>query len=181
MAIAATFIMKFVKMSTKVATLNTNTSQCAFWNNKSHSTAIHCAAPVCQRQKPILMAPLKRRIIFQGISSSSLTVRTLNKKNTSVEQSRMAALSSTFKAGTKACIDMTAIAPNTMIITNFSSLVMGPISFKSPSTLSFRPLITFFSGFRKIMRTIQMTKTMTHPIKNIYFVSSKKLIYFPVN
>ncbi len=33
-AIAATFMMKFVRIRTKVATLNTNTSQCAFWNNK---------------------------------------------------------------------------------------------------------------------------------------------------
>ncbi len=66
MAIAATFMIKFVKISTKVATLNTKTNQWAFWNMMSHSTAIHWAAPVCHRQKPILMAPLKRRMIFHG-------------------------------------------------------------------------------------------------------------------
>jgi len=66
MAMAATFMMKLVMMSTKKAIPRTNTSQGAFWNMASQCTAIHWAAPVFQRQNPMLMAPPKSRMMFQG-------------------------------------------------------------------------------------------------------------------
>ena len=49
-AIAATFIMKLVRIMTKKAMLRTNTSQCDFWNRASQFTAIHFAASVSHRQ-----------------------------------------------------------------------------------------------------------------------------------
>ena len=64
----------------------------------------------------------------------------------------IAALSNGFSAGTNDCMDITAMAPNTVMMTNFSFLVMGPSSFESFVTLSFSPGIIFFSGFRKIIR-----------------------------
>src|SRR4030042_4564947 len=180
-AIAATFMMKLVRINTKVATPKTNTSQCAFWNKISHSTAIHSAAPVFQRQKPILMAPLKSRIIFHGISSSSLTVSTLNTKNKRVEQSIIADLSNAFMVGKNDCEIMAKTTPITHTITNFSFLVIGPSSFERFLTLSLSPGIIFFSGFEITINKIHMTNTITQPIGNMYLVNSKKLMSIPVN
>ena len=69
---AATFMMKLVIILTKKAMLMIKTKPLDSLNMVSQLTAIHSAAPVCQRQKPMLMAPANSRMMFQGISSRSL-------------------------------------------------------------------------------------------------------------
>ena len=72
---AATFIKKLVMIITKNAIPIIKKKPLELWNIISHFTAIHLAAPVCQRQNPMLMAPAKSRMIFHGISSRSSIFR----------------------------------------------------------------------------------------------------------
>ena len=92
MAIAATFMIRLVITSTKKAVPSTNRSQCAFWKSDQPLDGQPLAAPVCHRQKPMLMAPPNSRTMFQGISSSSLIVRILKTKNRIVATRMMALL-----------------------------------------------------------------------------------------
>src|SRR6056297_3377220 len=63
MAMAATFMMKLVIIMTKKAMDMTKMNQWASLNMFNQLMASHSAAPVCQRQKPMLMAPAKRRMM----------------------------------------------------------------------------------------------------------------------
>ncbi len=93
MEMAATFIMKLVIIMRKKAIPMINTNQVDSLNITSQFTAIHLAAPVSHRQKPILMAPANRRMIFQGISSRSSRSRMPVMKKRIVEIKIMAVLS----------------------------------------------------------------------------------------
>ncbi|MFO7989276.1 MAG: SLC13 family permease, partial [Desulfotignum sp.] len=78
--------------------------------------ASHSAAPVCQRQNPMLMAPANNRIMFQGTSSRSRISRIPTMKNKMVDTSRTAALLNGFNAGIKDCRDRNRITPRMMAV-----------------------------------------------------------------
>jgi len=94
----------------------------------SQLTASHLAAPVSQRQKPILMAPAKRRMMFHGISSRSSMSMMPVTKNMIVEIRMMAVLSMGLSAGMKERRAMTVMQVKTMTMAMISCFVMGPRS-----------------------------------------------------
>ena len=85
-------MMKLVIIMMKKAMLMTNTNQWALAKSASQLMAIHSAAPVSQRQKPMLMAPANRRIMFQGTTSRSSISRMPVIKNRMVDNRIMAVL-----------------------------------------------------------------------------------------
>ena len=91
-------------------------------------------------------------MMFQGISSRSFTVRMPMMKNSSVEISIRAARSMGCRSGTTDLRDITTTTPKTISSTIFSWRVIGPRCAASLATLSFSPAISFFSGFRKVIR-----------------------------
>ena len=125
-AIAATFMMKFVMISTKNAIPRMKTKGGASRKRMSQFTASHSAAPVFQRQNPIDIAPPKSRTMFHGNSSRSFTVSTLNTKKSTVAVRITALLSNTFRAGTSARTERNAIAANTMTRERISRVVILP-------------------------------------------------------
>ena len=166
-AMAATFMMTLVMSMTKNAMPMTNRNQLAPSNFISHFTASHLAAPVSQRQKPKLMAPAKRRMMSQGISSRSSTLRMPVIKNKIVDVTMMAVLSKGFRAGIKERRDITRTQDKMIQVATISFLVIGPSSLLSRMALCRRPGITFFSGLKKIMKKPQSRKTMSHPTGNM--------------
>ena len=95
----------------------------------SQPMAIHSAAPVCHRQKPMLIAPPNSSTMFQGTASRSLMVRMLNRKNSMAAVRMTALLWIGSRAGTKLRRVSTAtIAPATMIRVAISLRVTGPRS-----------------------------------------------------
>ena len=98
---AATFIKKLVMIITKNAMPIIKKKPLELWNIISHFIASHLAAPVCQRQKPMLMAPAKSRMIFHGISSRSSISRMPVIKKRIVDVKIMAVLSRIFNSRKK--------------------------------------------------------------------------------
>ncbi|EKD35886.1 MAG: hypothetical protein ACD_75C01737G0005 [uncultured bacterium] len=163
MAIAATFMMKLVMIMTKKAIPRIKTTAGASVKSCSQFTASHSAALVCQRQKPMDIAPPKSRMIFQGMSSRSSTFRIFRIKNSSVELRRIAVLSMVFKAGTQFFRAISRMTARVIAKVKISFLFQPPNSVYIRLAFSFKPGITAFSGLQTRSMSPQMRKTISHP------------------
>ena len=166
-AIAATFMMKFVIIITKNAMPSMKTIAGALLNMVSQLTAIHFAAPVSHRQKPMDMAPAKSRIIFHGISSRSSMSRILTMKNMIVEHRRIPVLCKLVMAGINDLPEMTTIVITTIMVAMISWNDHAPSSLYILLALSRRPGMAIFSGLQTSMKKPQRIKVMAQPMGNI--------------
>ena len=167
MAMAATFIMKLVMTITKNEMPITKINQWASLNITSQLTASHSAAPVSHKQKPMLMAPAKRRIMFHEISSRSLRSSISRIKNKIVEIRMMAVLSMGSSAGINERNDIVRTQLKIIRAASISFRVTGPNSASSCFALFLNPGITFFSGLKKIMKNPHKRKVINQPTGNM--------------
>ena len=130
-------------------------------------TANQLAAPVSHKQLPMLMAPAKSRIIFQGIDSRSSISRMPVIKNKMVETRIMPVLSKISRAGMKERRDITAMQLNTMVAAIISLRVKGPNSALRRFALSRNPGIVFFSGLKKTIKNPHRRKVISQPTGNM--------------
>ena len=167
MAMDATFMIKFVIIMTKKAIPRMKTRGGELSKSASQCTASHLAAPVSHRQKPMDMAPAKRRIIFHGISSRSSIFRIFNKKKAIVEQSRIPVLSRLPRAGTKFFKAITTIVETTITVVMISFLLQLPSSAYILMAFCLRPGIRSFSGLKNNIKNPQSRKVMIQPMGNM--------------
>ena len=161
---AATFMMKLVISSTKRDIPMTKTNQWASVKKPSQLMASHSAAPVCHRQKPMLMAPANNRMMFQGIASRSWISRMSNTKNKTVATRITADLLKAARAGTKDCRDKKRMAPSTIRPAPTSLRDKPPISSLSCLAFCRRPGMRSRSGLNSTMKKTHNSSTISQPM-----------------